>query len=88
MSLLHITRTPLEEYRPREAERVRWCFKCRKHLLHELVFRRPIDPMSYYGPQIDLECVGCHRDNADFPGTYRDGPRYDFVWPGGENTPQ
>lgn len=39
---------------------------------------RPSDPMSYYGPRIELECPRCHRDHADFPGTYRDGPRYVF----------
>ena len=74
----HILVVPEEEYRPREREEVRWCFECRKRLLHELVFLRPTDPMSYYGPRIELKCVGCHEDNADFPGTYRDGPRYDF----------
>ena len=79
MTVLHILRVPVEEYH-REPESVRWCFKCRKHLLHELVCRRPIDRMSYYGPQADLECVGCHEDNADFPGVYRDGPRYDFSY--------
>lgn len=76
---LHILRVSTEEYR-REPERVRWCFKCRAHLMHELVFYRPTDPMSYYGPHIVCECEGCHEDNADFPGVYRDGPRYDFVY--------
>lgn len=74
---VHVLQVAVEEYR-REPERVRWCFKCREHLLHERVYRRPVDPMSYYGPHVDLECVGCCRDHADFPGTYRDGPRYDF----------
>jgi hypothetical protein len=75
---LHILRVQTHEV-SRKDEKVRWCFKCRKHLMHELVVRTPDDPMSYYGPHAALECVGCHEDNADFPGTFRDGPRYDYA---------
>ena len=72
---LHIHRVAEHEVWRRDEE-VRWCFKCRKRLLHELVCYAPDDPMSYYGPRAVIECVGCHRDNAGFPGVYRDGPRY------------
>lgn len=74
---LHILRVPMIET-SRKSERVRWCFKCRKRLPHELVVKVPVDRESYYGPHATIECAGCHDDNADFPGTFRDGPRYDF----------
>lgn len=76
----HILIVPEEEYR-REPEEVRWCFGCRKRTQYELIFTRPTDPMSYYGPRIDMRCTECGEDCSDFPGVYRDGPRYDFAEP-------
>lgn len=60
----------------REFDRVRWCFQCRAHLKHDAVLMVPVGE-SYYGPHWRLACERCDRDCADFPGTYRDGPRWD-----------
>lgn len=62
----------------REDDRVRWCFQCRKHLPHFAVLMVPVGE-SYYGPHWQLECEGCGEDHADFPGSYRDGPRWDVA---------
>jgi hypothetical protein len=56
----------------------RFCFRCRKHLRHywEMVEDGPERQPSSYDPVPVLRCTGCGKDCADFPGTYRDGPRY------------
>lgn len=73
---LHILRTPMREV-SRKPEQERFAFCCRKRGVFELVVTVPVDEMSYYGPSAHIECPFCLRDCADFPGTYRDGPRYD-----------
>lgn len=73
---LHICYTPMTEH-SRKPEKERWCFQCRKRLMHDLVVTVPTDERSYYGPSVFIECHGCGEDNADFPGTLRDGPRYE-----------
>ena len=56
----------------------RYCFGCRKHLIHQWrfeVYDEVTEENCWYDPLIDLRCEGCGMDRADFPGLYRDGPR-------------
>ena len=63
----------------------RFCFQCREHLPHTwaLMDEPPQRQPTYYEPVPVLRCLCCGEDHADFPGTYRDGPRYpsEAVWP-------
>ena len=58
----------------------RFCFNrgCREHLPHSwaLMDDPPERQPSYYEPVPVLRCSRCGGDHADFPGMYRDGPRY------------
>ena len=69
---LHVCRGPEMREELRRPWQVRWCFRCRKLLPHEAVLYVPAEP-SYYGPNWDVECVGCGEDHVHFPGTW-DGP--------------
>lgn len=53
----------------------RWCFSCREHLPHSWALIGDVEP-SYYEDVPVLRCSRCGHDCADFPGIYRDGPRY------------
>ena len=45
-----------------------WCFHCRKHLTHTLMWFIPSGP-SYYGPSPpQWECPQCHQEHVLFPG--------------------
>jgi ribosomal protein L44E len=45
----------------------KWCFQCRKHLLHKRKYF--VDTTSWYGPgPMRFECEKCKRDNTNFPG--------------------
>jgi hypothetical protein len=46
----------------------KWCFHCRKRLIHTWVVFFP-EPMSYYGPTAKWECAKCGKDETGFPGT-------------------
>jgi hypothetical protein len=52
----------------REPDRVRWCFKCRKHLPHDWIVLDTIEPFSYYDPIGRFDCSGCHQEHVLFPG--------------------
>jgi hypothetical protein len=54
-----------------EPDRARWCFKCRKHLMHTAVLLDdpPERQPSYYEPVWVLRCPCCGGDYTDFPGT-------------------
>lgn len=43
--------------------RVRWCFRCRKHLMHDLVLLGDPEP-SYYEPTPAFRCHGCNEDHT------------------------
>lgn len=62
----------------------RFCFRCRERLPHTwaLLDDPPERQPSYYEAVPVLRCSGCGEDHADFPGIYRDGPRYPngVVW--------
>lgn len=73
-----VCRGPAMVEAKREPDRVRWCFLCRRHLMHHAVLMAPVGE-SYYGPHWRLACDGCDEDHADFPGTYRDGPRWEVA---------
>lgn len=47
----------------REPDKVRWCFKCRKHLMHDFVVLDYPEP-SYYGPLPRFDCPDCHEDHT------------------------
>ena len=64
---IHVLYTPMHEHR-REPDQERWCFQCRKRLMHEAVLMVCDDPFSYYGPQWRLECAGCGEDHSVFGG--------------------
>jgi hypothetical protein len=65
-AVIHVLRVPTVEYARRD-DGVRWCFGCRARLPHALVFYKPTDPMSYYGPHASRECARCKRDRTAFP---------------------
>jgi hypothetical protein len=67
--LLCIIPGPTKEL-AREADGVRWCFGCRKHLVHDWVLYGDEGP-SYYDPEWICECSGCGKDRTDFPGRVR-----------------
>lgn len=66
-----VCRTPMKELR-REPDRIRWCFNCRKHLMHDFVIIATVEP-SYYDPIARYDCPQCHQDRTCFPG-------YERVW--------
>lgn len=68
---IHLHVVPTEVYARRD-DGVRWCFRCRKRVPFTLIARRPVDPMSYYGPHFTVECPKGHADGDCFPGTYRE----------------
>lgn len=45
----------------------RWCFNCRKRLLHTYMMFEPKQP-SYYGPNFWWQCPRCHEEHVLFPG--------------------
>lgn len=49
-----------------ELDGVRWCFGCRKHLLHVAELWAEPEP-SYYEPHWTLSCSRCHKDKTQFP---------------------
>lgn len=57
-----VCRTPMVELR-REPDRVRWCFKCRRHLPHDFVLLGDPEP-SYYEPTPCYRCSGCGEDHT------------------------
>lgn len=63
---LTICHTPMKEIR-RTKDRVRWCFKCRKHLPHDWIVLDTVEP-SYYEPIGRFDCSGCHQEHVLFPG--------------------
>ncbi len=63
---------PMEDVK-REPDGDRWCFRCRKRREFVFVVSRPVDPMSYYGPNYSIECTVCHLGGGDlFPGRERE----------------
>ena len=59
---------PKHVYR-REPAGARWCFGCRKRLLHEdVLIGDPPEAMSYYEPTWSRICSSCGRDRTAFPG--------------------
>lgn len=83
--VIHITPGPSCEVAVASDDRLtRFCFKCRKYLPHSwaLMDDPPERQPSYYDAVPVLRCARCRRDYADFPGTYRDGPRYpsEAIW--------
>ena len=68
MTYVHINRPRAWEEFKRETDEVRWCFKCRSRLQHDMVLAG--EPgISYYSPQWSRECSGCKEDHSVFPGT-------------------
>ena len=56
--------------RTREVSRVvdgdpRWCFRHRGISPFEKVVTAPVDPHSYYGPNVSIECTVCKAPNGD-----------------------
>lgn len=54
----------------REVSRVpdgdpRWCFRHRAIAVFEKVVTAPVDPHSYYGPNVRIECAHCKAINGD-----------------------
>ena len=70
MKILCIIPGPRHEYsRKADSRSTRWCFKCRKHLPHEIVVHGdPPEVMSYYEPVINIECPQCREEHVLFPG--------------------
>lgn len=64
MSVVHINWGPNKLIHVEPAG-VKWCFGCRKHLLHVLEVWVD-DPPSYYEPTPVLCCSRCHRDRTWF----------------------
>lgn len=67
MAVLHICRGPRDEL-ARKSAGVKFCFKCRKHLVHDLVVMGDEEP-SYYEPVASCRCSRCGEDHTRFPGT-------------------
>jgi hypothetical protein len=67
-----VCREPMEEaWRQTEGDKERWCFKCRKRRQFERVCTVPVG-VSYYGPNVWIECSICHTTDGDmFPGYFR-----------------
>lgn len=63
--LLCVIPGPSKELTRRE-DRVRWCFKCRAHLMHEWVLMADHEP-GYYDPEWMLSCSGCNEDHTAWP---------------------
>ena len=72
--ILCIIPGPSHEYsRKPDTRALRWCFKCRKHLAHEIVvIGDPPEALSYYEPITVLQCPRCHEDHTLFPGWTRE----------------
>jgi len=49
----------------RKRNRIKWCFRCRKHLPHMLTMTYEIE-RSYYDPIIWWKCAGCSKDCTTF----------------------
>ena len=55
---------------------VKWCFGCRKRLVHSKVFhieklvwkKDQLVSGGYAEPYMTVECPGCKEDRTDFPG--------------------
>lgn len=63
---------PQVEYHRRYEGR-RWCFHCRKRYTFVTIFTKPVDPWSYYGPNMTTRCTVCDTIDADlFPGWTRE----------------
>ena len=69
---LHINWEPYETLSERPDGEVRWCFYCRKRVAFVRTIKRPVDPMSYYGPNATIKCERGHDDGDLFPGSYRE----------------
>ena len=55
----------------RRSEGIKWCFHCRKRFEFERIVMVP-DGLSYYGPEMSVECSNCHEIDSDlFPGWSR-----------------
>ena len=53
---------------PRRRPKRWWCFQCRQHLVHRLMWKAPTAP-SYYGPTPPWwECQKRHEEHVLFPG--------------------
>lgn len=82
MNGLHVCFGPPMVEQKREDWEVRWCFRCRKHLMQEavLMVQDPDTEPSYMGdPHWKVECVGCGEDHVRFPST-EDGPTLEILW--------
>lgn len=55
----------------RSPDRVRWCFQCRQHHMHDFVLLGDPEP-SYYDPTPTYRCHGCNEDHTVFPGRERE----------------
>lgn len=55
----------------REGTQERWCFGCRKRLIHtwQLLSDPPERQPSYYEPTWICRCSRCKFDRTDFPGS-------------------
>lgn len=68
----HVCTTAMAE-RSRRSEGVHWCFGCRQRRDFVRVVSSPTDPMSYYGPSVDIRCGSCGLVDGDlFPGRFRE----------------
>lgn len=73
MSVVLCTGPAMREAK-RELWQTRWCFKCRRRLVHEAVLMVAVDgEEDFYGPHWKARCEGCGEDHVRFPGT-EDGP--------------
>jgi hypothetical protein len=69
---IHVNWEPYELVSEEPNGEVRWCFVCRKRVPFVLRIMRPVDRMSYYGPNASVKCERGHQDGDCFPGTYRE----------------
>lgn len=79
---IHICPGPSVVIARREDDRpTRWCFRCRKHLVHirELLDDPPERQPSYYEPIWVRRCSGCHEATPHSPIlTTTEGPHAGF----------
>lgn len=69
---LHVHRVPTYVMSTGLDREPRWCFYCRKRVKFWRTIRGPSDPLSYYGPHVEIECERGHLDGDCFPGTVRE----------------
>jgi len=63
--IIHVTPGPTKLIKS-EPPVERWCFGCRKRLLHEWQLWDDAEPLSYYEPIWVCICSSCGRDRTEF----------------------